>query len=363
MLALVALIATACSGSASGSTSPSATASSSATLPASAAPTPSIATSPSARPAPTDPTDLLADQLAALKTVTKVDDYPLYAMRYQRSYDAAEDARLMEFARSSDATGGCSLFAALANKQDPTFGRNFDWPYTPGLMLFYTPPDGYASISMVPVLFLDYTSRLWGGLDKAAVAERQQLLNAPAIAVDGMNEKGLVVGFARVPEGRGPYDPSKPTIATLYVIHEMLDHAATIEEAIKLLDGYNVWAGPKQPLHWLVSDRSGRAALLEFQDGKLAVTWNPQPWHAAVNFVSTKPEDDPDNAGWRYAILASKLDKAKGNLSAKGAMDLLDAVHNGTQWSVVYHPNTGDVEIAMGGDYTTVHTFHLDMKP
>ena len=34
------------------------------------------------------------------------------------------------------------------------YGRNFDWQYSPALLLFTNPPDGYASVSMVDIEYL-----------------------------------------------------------------------------------------------------------------------------------------------------------------------------------------------------------------
>ena len=34
------------------------------------------------------------------------------------------------------------------------YGRNFDWEFSPALLLFTDPPDGYASVSMVDLTFL-----------------------------------------------------------------------------------------------------------------------------------------------------------------------------------------------------------------
>ena len=50
----------------------------------------------------------------------------------------------------------CSLFAALGDDQEFKFGRNFDWEYSPGLLLFTNPLDGYASVSMVDIAYLGF---------------------------------------------------------------------------------------------------------------------------------------------------------------------------------------------------------------
>ena len=48
----------------------------------------------------------------------------------------------------------CSLFAALGDVDNMLYGRNFDWDYSPAVLLFTDPPDGYASVSMVDIAYL-----------------------------------------------------------------------------------------------------------------------------------------------------------------------------------------------------------------
>jgi hypothetical protein len=310
---------------------------------------------------PTDPTNLSADQRAALQSLTKVDAHPLYTMHYRHSYVLTEADR-QAMARADD-RWGCSLLVSLADKRNIMYGRNFDWDTTAATLLFYSPDNGYASVAMVALSFMDWAGQPTDALDKASLAAREPLLGAPAWAFDGMNTKGLVVGWARVPTGQAPYDPAKLTAPSVYMTRQILDHAATVDEAIAVIGQYNVYFGPKMPLHYLIADRSGTSALVEFRDGKMTVARNDRPWQMAVNWLPWAPTQDPDGAQWRFDVLNRELGKSNGSLSTSGVMDLLENVKQGTQWSTVYHPSTGDVEIAMGMNYRNVRHFHLDMQP
>jgi len=55
---------------------------------------------------------------------------------------------------SSRPAWGCSLFAAFGDGKEMFYGRNFDWRYSPALLLFTDPPEGYASVSMVDLDYL-----------------------------------------------------------------------------------------------------------------------------------------------------------------------------------------------------------------
>ena len=152
-------------------------------------------------------------------------------------------------------------------------------------------------------------------------------------------------------------DPDRETIGSLGVIREMLDHASDVDQAVAILDQFNVDFGGGPPLHYLIADRSGRAVLVEFYDGQRHLYWNEVPWHLATNFLRAMVSD-PDGGCWRYDTLREGLESAGGRLAPSQAMDLLGAVaQEGTQWSVVYGISSGQVSVAMGRAYQDVHTF------
>jgi hypothetical protein len=290
-----------------------------------------------------------------------VDGYPLYTMEEHHPRDAQGDVETPP-AVTGDWNAGwaCSLFAALADPEHRLYGRNFDWDYSPALLLSYYPDDGYASVSMVDIEFLGFTSATARGLEKASLADRRRLLDARFLPFDGMNEKGLVVAMAAVPTAAGTNVPGKPSIGEIGIIREMLDHAASVDEAVELFRGYNIDSGGGPPIHYLIADASGRAALLEFSGGELVVTANEKPWHLATNFVVAEAGSDPERSCPRYETLSKTLTETGGALTPQSALDLLSSVtQDGTQWSAVYEISTGDILVTLGREYDTVHTFHL----
>ena len=240
-------------------------------------PAPTPVTSPTAHP-----DGLTADQVATLSSLQKLDDYPLYTMRYIGMPRTSEAGVISE----TSPVFACSLFAALGDPAGRLFGRNFDWRYSPALLLFTDRPaaGGYASVSMVDIAYLGFSDK---SVDLTALplAERRGLLDAPSWPFDGMNEAGVAVGMAAVASADERHDPGKPTIDSLEVMREILDHAGNVDEAVAVLGQYNIdWEGGP-PLHYLVADRSGHAALVEFHGGRIVVLPNPNPWHAATNFT------------------------------------------------------------------------------
>jgi hypothetical protein len=195
-----------------------------------------------------------------------------------------------------------------------------------------------------------------------SLGDLRPLLQAPHWPFDGMNEHGLAVGMAAVPQGHLPRDPDKRTIGSLGIIREILDHARDADEALALLEAYNIDMEGGPDLHYLVADRSGRSLLVEFYRGQIIVTPNEQPWHLATNFVRASVESPSDAGCWRYDQIEGTLSQALGRLDAAGALDLLAQVSQAnTQWSVVYGLSTGDVQVTMGRQYESPHAFQLPL--
>jgi metal-dependent hydrolase (beta-lactamase superfamily II) len=307
------------------------------------------------------PDGLSVDETATLTSLEMVDGYPLYTMHYYGVY--AQGTSLPQAAdvkwADSVPSWACSLFAALADAGNRLYGRNFDWQFSPALLLFTDPPDGYASLSMVDIGYLVPGDRVHALAD-LPLGERRELLSTPYWPFDGMNEHGLVVGMAAVPPGGMKPDPAKTTVDSLGIIRQILDHARDVDEAVTLFESHNVDMGGGPPLHYLLADRSGHSVLVEFYQGEMVLVPNDDPWHVATNFLLSSVRDPAEGECWRYDRIEQSLTQAQGQLGSQEAMDLLSQVSQGlTQWSVVYGLSTGKVQVAMGQQYERLHTFHL----
>jgi len=293
-----------------------------------------------------------------LDTLKKANDYPLYTMTYYGEYDSRRPVVLLPASRAEPTPDwACSLFAVLLDDEHMLYGRNFDWQFSPALLLFTDPPDGYASVSMVDLEYLEFAGDTVYNLTDLPLEERVNLLDAPWLPFDGMNEYGLAIGMAAVDPGNMKPDPAKKTIHSLGIIREILDHARDVDEAVRLFEEYNIqFGGP--PLHYLVADAKGRAVLVEFYRGEMHVFENNQPWHSATNFLLSEVEDPKDGHCWRYDKINARLNEDQGLLDWKAAMELLASVAQpNTQWSIVYQMARGEVNITMGRDYETILTF------
>jgi len=93
---------------------------------------------------------------------------------------------------------------------------------------------------------------------------------------DGLNERGLGMHllYLRATE-LGPRDTSKPGIQMVMLGQYLLDNAATVEEAIALIDKIQPVMvelhGFKSTVHFAIEDASGDSAIIEYLNGKPVV--------------------------------------------------------------------------------------------
>jgi uncharacterized protein YceK len=202
---------------------------------------PTSTSTPAPLPSPTvtlsaSELDLSEQDFRTLKTLEKVDDYPLYTMTYYGDYRD----RLSSELNRRDVAWGCSLFAALGDEHNMLYGRNFDWEHSPALLLFTNEPGAMASVSMVDIAYLGFRGAKADAIMDLPLSEIEALLDAPFLPFDGMNEIGLSIGMAAVPAGDMQLDPEKETVGSLGVIREILDYASYVDDALEILRTYNV---------------------------------------------------------------------------------------------------------------------------
>lgn len=249
--------------------------------------------------------------------------------------------------------GGCTAFFVQNSDGNFLFGRNFDFPYSPSLLLHTNPSDGYASVSTVNLHCLGYNQ---SNLPKVAndqefkFVESGYLLATPYLPYDGMNEMGVAIALLTLPEGQAPFSDDKVTINTTLAIRLVLDRAASVEEAVALLTKYNIYFANNIPCQFFIGDSSGTSIIMEFIDGEIQLIYPDSNYQIASNFIAYKN----DNTGYgqdRYKAVKSAIESRNHKLSNDVALELLAHVgmrSNGIdmlQWSVLYNTNnlTGEI--------------------
>jgi hypothetical protein len=307
------------------------------------------------QPAQQPESTIAGDQWSPVTGFSKVDSYPLYVATYVADYRLNEYLRTGGYSSSMiRGSPGCTCFYASGSK---LYGRNFDFPANPALLLFTHPGDGYASVSMVDLGYFGYSL---GNLPENGFLD--SLATAPYMPFDGMNEAGLVVAMAAISHAEPPNDPGKVTLDEIGVIRLLLDKAATVEEALELLGEYNVeMLDP--PIHYLVADKTGESALIEFLDGEMRVI-RRSGFQVMTNFLVTETNLTGGAPCSRYNLVHQGLSEAQGAVTLEEALELLQgASQDSTIWSTVYDPVNLEVHVAMGRGYSSVHTFKLNSEP
>ena len=306
-----------------------------------------------------------APKFKTLSSLKKIDDFPMYTMEYSGDYAFDEYLKqgskdLNEFNQflaehhliASDLKNwkddACTGFIARNSKGEVLFGRNLDSPgEKQGVLLLRThPSNGYAATSLVGL----------NNAGKDIKAVLANILAAPYLSSDGINECGVAVSILTVPEWRPKRDPNKVTIFRWTVIRLILDYAKNVDEAVALVRMYNQNDNNGNGLHFFVADASGNSAVIESNDGRIEVTKNEKPWQVVANFLLY------NNVGaggrGRYAIASTTLADKNGVLSEIDSMKLLRTVcQYDTVWSAVYNLNTKELNLVLGRQYDRINKF------
>ena len=240
----------------------------------------------------------------------------------------------------SESAFGCSTFTIKDAKNENHFltGRNFDWQKCDALIVVARPSRGYDSISTVNVDFIKSGSGAARGFLKDEVLAFASLY-AP---LDGMNEKGLCVAVNMISDSATINQRSeRDDITTTTAIRLLLDKAATVDEAISLLQKYDMHASMNYMVHFFVSDVSGKSVAVEYVDNEMSVIETP----ILTNFYLTQGRKfgvGTSQSHTRFKILEKALEKHSA-MNVAQAKDVLESVakknftgFESTEWSIVF---------------------------
>jgi len=264
---------------------------------------------------------------------------------------------------------GCSMFRFTGPDGTTLVGRNYDNVFTELLVGWFYPTGGYSSIAFVPMSDLGFGKDR--PFDPADPIHRRTLLNGPVTAIEGMNEKGLTVTLASLERRQVAQIEGRQPRFLIHLVRELLDHAATVDEAIELAASYNVFDNGRELIsHHIFVTAPGDSVVLEWRDGTMHTVREARPWQVVTNSdLLGVAEAQRRRSCDRYRVLARTLDGRAGTLSWAGAMDALASVsqHNrayvldgerrriSTQWSAVFEPSQREVLVCLGRDLGTVY--------
>jgi choloylglycine hydrolase len=152
----------------------------------------------------------------------------------------------------------CTTFF-ISNDNTKVFGRNYDFQIGKGLVIVNKKNIEKESNKDKNGNSVKWTSKF------GSVTFNQYGREYPT---GGMNEAGLVVELMWLDGSEYPESDSRPAVSTLQWIQYQLDNAKSVKEVIesdtKIRIGKN-----DVPLHYLVADKNGSTAVIEFSQGKM----------------------------------------------------------------------------------------------
>ena len=246
---------------------------------------------------------------------------------------------------------GCSVLNARSADGSHLWGRNYDWTDSVPIIVRHIPKEGYTSLSTC-----DFRNITGSGKTLPEGMMNQMLaIAALYVPLDGVNEAGLCVADLEVNEGGMPDpDTGKPDLTVTTAIRLLLDRAATVDEALALLEQYDVHPSGGISHHLAISDASGRSVAVEFtKDGFTAVDT------AVVtnfNLANGDTSAGGESAGERYSHLMGFLlnSPTPTAMDVKNAMSDVAQFDTGwiTQWSMIYDQSEPFATWYFDGDFS-----------
>lgn len=260
---------------------------------------------------------------------------------------------------------GCSTISVKSGDGDFLFGRNFDWNSCNAMVVAAYPENGYASISTVN---MDFVSQGAGGgiTGMALQMDQVKVLAALYAPLDGMNEKGFAVSVNMIQDGADiSQDSDRPDITTTTAIRLLLDKAADVDEALALLEQYDMHASMGMMVHFALADNSGRSVVVEYIGNEMVVTETP----VVTNFYLAEGEKHgigTEQSHERYEILMELLDESE-RMDRTGVRDALDRVSKdnfgefeSTEWSIVFNQTDGQAVYYHRENYGKGYAFTIE---
>ena len=239
----------------------------------------------------------------------------------------------------------CTTFC-LKNKTDVIFGKNYDWMIGDGMI--FLNKRGVSKMSSEEDNPAKWISK------HGSVTFNQYGWESPS---GGMNEEGLVIELMWLDDTQYPAADERPAIDVLEWIQFNLDTAATAEDVVRNSEKVRISSPVK--LHYLVNDRNGNTATIEFLDGKLVAHFGDKlPYATLANDTYSRSIEHAKKA--RASTSESSLDRfsraaarsREFETKQKSEKDAIDyafetlanvAQKNSTQWSIVYDQRRGRI--------------------
>jgi len=244
----------------------------------------------------------------------------------------------MPSASPAPAQYGCSALTVRTAEEGVLMGRNFDFTSATAVIMHTVPDVGYETYTTFNVEFYGFGE----GWLPEGYPNQYMALTGLFFALDGINEKGLAVADLMAGDNAETHqNTGKPAVTTSSAICYMLKNAATVDEALALLEGVDMHSDIGSAHHYAISDASGRSVVVEYVDNEMMVVesqavTNHYLCPAKLN-VGLYPGDH------RYDQLCSKVSETGGCMDRSQLENAVFSVSQpevegkflGTAWTMI----------------------------
>lgn len=236
----------------------------------------------------------------------------------------------------------CTTFFINTPSQK-VFGRNYDWMIGTGQII--ENKRGLVKKSMVKAgeTSISWTSKF------GSITFNQFGKEFP---LGGMNEKGLVVEVLWLEEAKYPAKDNRKAINELQWIQYQLDNYSSVNEVINS-DKFLRINAEQGNLHYMLADKSGNSATIEFVNGKTIITQGDNlKFKVLTNntmaeskaylqtqkgFGGSSPISKKIDSKDRYVRTCKNMKTYKNENAVEYAFKTLkDVTYSATVWSIVY---------------------------
>ncbi len=278
-----------------------------------------------------------ASEMNALTTFEQVSDHPYYTLNYE-GYDYTEllneelstNDEVVQYCKNKLFTKPIAMMLPGEVKNEEfvkestaffayTFihtymkGRVYNSYDTPIAMVISDPETGYKSWNIVDMGDVGIQS---GQKVDQWYGNAFQTMAAAYCTSEGINQEGLSVSLISCPVAECE-DTNKVNINPFIAVRLILDRAATVENAVDVLEDYDIDFS-QGAYHFFVSQKTDKSAVIEYIDGKMSVTYMSK-----------------DRQYNRHQICTNKMEGA--NASVKDYGDKYSEVSNSTDFDDAFY--------------------------
>lgn len=223
----------------------------------------------------------------------------------------------------------CTTFV-LKHANQLVFGRNLDWTSDNGIVVVNKRNVRKVSIVFPPDKPFEWTSK-YGSISFNQFGKE--------FPFGGINETGLVIEIM-VAKAEYPYFDQRAVVNELQWIQYHLDNSKTIDDVINS-DAYLRIRPMSQELHFLICDKQGEVAVIEFKNQKMVVYRGEKlPYPVLENDpydVSLKNYNDNYDCRFKKVVdMLKKYQPENDSSIIDYSFEILDKVLLDGSWTIVY---------------------------